>query len=636
MKAALLACLLTSLWGAPGPRRPGKVRCEAHAAALEGDDPAAWPAAVRGLAGCAASESPWEWDMEPTRVERILFAALGKVGAEDQLWIVRHLERKAFRKYAYAQSGGNLVKYHLDSLERIAETFLQLAREGKSTEVAEAALSALFGLEPKVGRSRLGCLLAQGAPNRGALAAMLLTERGGLPRGEAAWVQERYTRAGRAYAHANNPAWIESYSALDRVRMDEDCLAALILLLRGQDRQVRLAAISILAFAEGSRVDDALFGLLEDSDPEVRNTALGQLAGRGDFRALEPLIEHARTCRVDKDVGSRSRHHVDPRGLAGELARADLPGLIDLYKQADWKNNNEAFREILQHVNNAPGKFHPAVRPHLQDPDPVLRNLAKRVLRAELRRAREVGDEERFRGYSRDFLAAAALVSGILGAALLVMAFRMLMLKRLLRGLAPSRARSAALGLVCLRGEAQPAGGYLTHPLTGEACLYYPWAGLEHPRHRFYIVDDTGKVLVEPRGAVLLSEDSVVSAGEPVCVLGTAQWEKAEGGERVVVGRRYEPGPAAELLGGFLLRLALDAGVRGTAPMLFSPARQCLWIWDEAHEPPMASNGDVARMVLVFVIAGGWIAVFACSTLAALMPGFASGLSRVVGPLPGL
>ena len=56
-------------------------------------------------------------------------------------------------------------------------------------------------------------------------------------------------------------------------------------------------------------------------------------------------------------------------------------------------------------------------------------------------------------------------------------------------------------------------GSYLHHPVTGEPCLYYVGADSEHPDARFYLVDDTGRVLVDPQRAVLFSDDGVLVAG---------------------------------------------------------------------------------------------------------------------------
>ena len=70
---------------------------------------------------------------------------------------------------------------------------------------------------------------------------------------------------------------------------------------------------------------------------------------------------------------------------------------------------------------------------------------------------------------------------------------------------------------MALKGEVRlHAHQYTTHPFTGERCVIH-----EGERLPFWLEDGTGRILVDPRGAALLSEDGVVVPGERVLVVGT-------------------------------------------------------------------------------------------------------------------
>jgi len=135
-------------------------------------------------------------------------------------------------------------------------------------------------------------------------------------------------------------------------------------------------------------------------------------------------------------------------------------------------------------------------------------------------------------------LAAALIAAGALGICILVWGFRMLQLQRLLHHLTPAKTRTVTLGLASLRGEVQPyKGRLLTHPVTEEACVYYAGAEGQASDARFWLVDDTGRVLVDPRGVVLISEDQTLVPGERVHILGTAERISRDGTAHIVVGR---------------------------------------------------------------------------------------------------
>jgi hypothetical protein len=89
-----------------------------------------------------------------------------------------------------------------------------------------------------------------------------------------------------------------------------------------------------------------------------------------------------------------------------------------------------------------------------------------------------------------------------------------LRLKRLIENTPTSKVRAAAIGLVEVCGEAVPCAGKLSSPFSGKDCVYYKYTIEEYRRSgkhsrwitvkngdsriRFYVQDDTGKILVNP------------------------------------------------------------------------------------------------------------------------------------------
>lgn len=102
--------------------------------------------------------------------------------------------------------------------------------------------------------------------------------------------------------------------------------------------------------------------------------------------------------------------------------------------------------------------------------------------------------------------------------------------KRLIENTPTSKIRSLAMGLVEIYGQVVPAGQILKGPFSGKECVYYKYAIEEYrqqgkssrwvtvkkgeERTNFYLKDETGGVLVDPRGAgIELSKDYEFGSG---------------------------------------------------------------------------------------------------------------------------
>ena len=198
-----------------------------------------------------------------------------------------------------------------------------------------------------------------------------------------------------------------------------------------------------------------------------------------------------------------------------------------------------------------------------------------------------------------------------LGAALFLWGWRLLRLRRLLVHLPVSRIRTLTPGLVALRGKVYSGGEPLIHPDSGEPCVYYVGAERQYEGLRFWLADDSGRVLVDPAGMVMLSADGILSPEEEVHVIASAE-SAGTGSERWLLRKAQTPRSAFERLVHFLIDRLFGFFSGGElSKMLFSDPRRCFWVWDDLDGKPFGHRRETALAVAVFVSAGVWIAVAA-------------------------
>lgn len=396
-------------------------------------------------------------------------------------------------------------------------------------------------------------------------------------------------------------------------RRDDSAFAALSRLSLDADERVARQAIEALGLLIDTRVEERLFELGQAGNV----TALWQLAYRGDARAFEPLV------RWTGEEAGRARSDWDRR-KAFERTGNDLPALFfprlaTLYRAAGDAARKQGARLMIEgHLGlgllDEPGAMR-ELNALAGDPDEFLRGSANKVLEWERNRAAERAAP---RLMGRALLVGAGLAGIAVGLVIYLLAFRLLMLKRFVRSLPVQKIRSVPTGLVALQGEVRPhRDQYTAHPFTGERCVIF-----EQIRMPFWLDDGTGRILVDPKGAALLSEDGVVVPGERVLVVGTfkkaapAQADGAatdDGGEpeaRPSLARRDQELTWFSRAGGWLVRALTRATLGQTAArMMFLDARQCFWIWDNLDERPFLAQREAAAMTAGVMFTGAWLLV---------------------------
>jgi hypothetical protein len=297
-------------------------------------------------------------------------------------------------------------------------------------------------------------------------------------------------------------------------------------------------------------------------------------------------------------------------GADTEAAQAAFDGLIDSY--------NPAIGPILEELRQR--------RPAWQGP--IDRHLAEVHSKQERMVVKpQQWAEQRPALLGPAVLIAFALLSALLGLVLFVWGFRLLQLLRLLQRTAPAKVRSVAQGTALLRGRLIQIGEQLRHPVTEEGCLYYSGADRDFPYQQFYLEDETGRILVNPAGAVLISADGILTGGEEVMILGAVN--RSSGTERNnLIGKPEVRRSRFDRCVHFLVQGVLGFWNRtGTGMALFSDPRSCIWIWDAPGKGPLNSRREAVRLLGIFLAAGVWISLFAATALVMFDQQFSAALA---------
>jgi HEAT repeat protein len=395
----------------------------------------------------------------------------------------------------------------------------------------------------------------------------------------------------------------------DAQQLNDEPAFSILRGLAAESNDLADAATEALGLLVDMRVADELFRLAMAG----RQTASFQLARRGDARAFDPLVEWGRASAAragndfDRKRALESVGHTFPAIF--------FPRLIAIYRATADPSRKQEARWMIEGQLGLKLLDEPAaleeIRRLANDPDEFLRSTAVKVLGWERNRDAERSAPERVR---RAWLVSGSLAGIILGVMIYLLAFRLLMLKRFVQHLPVQKIRSAPAGLVALQGKVEPHQDQHTmHPLTGEKCVVF-----ERTRYPFWLDDDTGRILVDPQGAALLSEDRMLVPGEKVLVVGTLQKgiPAGETSAQPYLARRDHELTWFTRISGWVVRAAtgLFLGLNA-ARMMFLNERQCFWIWDDLDERPFLAEHETSGMTAGLLFAGAWILVFVGAVL---------------------
>lgn len=393
------------------------------------------------------------------------------------------------------------------------------------------------------------------------------------------------------------------------------------------ERELRYLAADLLRYSIDRQGDELLWQLSHDPDQEIALKALWSLGRRRDVRACDLLLE--RTWSDDRPKPTAAE--------LGDLAEVCAPTHLFRFYQlatdagAEQRTTVETLLDQATRWSLLPlledARFRARLENYRQSSDPAIRQSAGWLLdkQAELRRKQLIEQRPALLGPA--VLLLFALVSALLGLVLFVWGFRLLQLLHLLQRTAPAKTRSVHQGTALLRGRLKPVGEPLQHPVTEEFCLYYAGADRDHPQLQFYLEDETGRILVNPAGAVLISAADMLAENEEVMILGLV----SRSGEQDGINVLGKPRPRRSWFDRglhFLVQGVLGGWSRsGTGRALFSDPRRCFWIWDNLRQGPLRSRTELGRLLIIFLAAGLWIALFATAALAMLDQEFSIRLS---------
>jgi hypothetical protein len=362
---------------------------------------------------------------------------------------------------------------------------------------------------------------------------------------------------------------------------------------------------------------EAVVGLLGEND-DLPVLSVSSVVRR--LPALEPTLQ----ARVARALGEQPRHPKTADTL-WQLMHG-TPGRETL------EDVQRAARETLLQLLDEGSLSEEWIR-RLEGVDAEFRSKAAEAL-SDLTESREktptaaVVAQPEERSVTPSILIASAVLSGIAGTMLFVWAFRLSQLSVRVRNRPISKVSSLAMGPVALEGEVQSSGAYLRHPVTGEACVYYAGADIDFPNARFYLEDRSGRVLIDPRRAVLFSDDDVLVAGEQVHLVGFA--DRDSEGNLVIRKDETEPPLYGRLVHGVIQFLFGFGQATSVTRMLFSDPHRCFWIWDDLERRPMGEAKDVVWLAASLVLGGAWMLVFALAVLGLIDEGTVTAILRGV------
>ncbi|MCP4041365.1 MAG: HEAT repeat domain-containing protein [Gammaproteobacteria bacterium] len=412
---------------------------------------------------------------------------------------------------------------------------------------------------------------------------------------------------------------------------EETYLPVILPLAEDPDPAVRKAVAEALKYFADVRMDGQLFRLTKDPDRKVRRAAQWSLASRGDERVFKPLLEWTKT-RKQRSRWHRDRHF---ERLGAAFDYSNLLGYPAIYKSARTEDERRDYRYLINGALGSGILDRPEIMAGLErwldDENEFIRDTGRKVLSWRDNRKRKELKEKLGDSLPAGLLFAAAGLSGLFGLVMFAWAFRLLRLWYLAHGLPPASLRSMAVGQVAVKGRLQAATGYIRHPMTGDLCLFYGGADRDHPDHRLYLEDKTGRVLIDPRGAVLLSTEGMLVPGEEVYVLSNAEPADTTGPDRRVLNKNHEPRNWQRSLLHFVVRRLMGGNARGgAARMLFSDPRTAFWIWGETRKP-LSSVWELAVMFFAVLLSGYWLMVFATTGLATVNQESAVVLKQLLG-----
>lgn len=565
---------------------------------------------VAALAPAAASESAIEAE-HPSDYVRVLEAGSpelwdeavwGLLGEDDKLDL--HAVASVIRRLPHLEPELRVrVARSLVRHGHTLPTLWALAHEDPDLAVRDAAMESLLNLRAPGAMDAYGALIADDSPYRKeALHALV-----GL--------FERWRRLLEDTGEVEIDPVLAPQNGTPGEVFDRRYLGPVSQMLRSENPQVRQAALSETSSIDSPGLREEWLRLTNDVDAAIREDALWTLASKGDPRPCPILI-------------AEMMEESDVKAAGAKCAPSHFLDYFDRYESG---TDIERSRLLIEGGTRIELLDHPeivdAMATYASHSDSFLRETAQTILdwRDEARDGQRGADVRL--GVRPVVLMVCAFVSFVLGVVLFVWAFRLYLLLVRVRRRPVANIATMPMGPVALEGRIQPAGGLLRHPLTEEPCVYYAGADIEHPAARFYLVDDSGRVLVDPRRAVLFSDDGVLVTGERVHLVAHASRDYG----KVVVGKDTTSPPLYRRVGHRVIEALFGLGPKtSVSKMLFTDPSRCFWIWDDLERRPMGESGDVLWLAASVLLAGAWIVVFAVSVLGIIDHEMSASLARAL------
>lgn len=493
-----------------------------------------------------------------------------------------------------------------DYLERdgVIEALVQLI-DDPSSRVAYAALTSLTDSRHPEVVNILADRLTSGKPVKPLLVKRLLT----------------LYQEGQADFQSHYYGWSWFAAQYSDATPDDLFVTPLLTTYPHQNSEIKIEIIRALQQMQDLRIDPFLEQITLSGQPNVKKFALWALAYRGHDQGFETLYRQAPDLEPDK---SHRRWHRDRYFESmGEAHWWNIEQLVEHYLQQTDATATTDYQYMLKSARNKHLFTFPGMLEKIggwsQHQNPFLKEIMLEML------GWHETDEDQSQtlnnlkqGIPVIILLISFILAGAVGLLMLFWVFRLLHLKYLVTFFPKSRINNLSIGHVAVQGRVIPSlRGLVEYPNTGELCLFYPGVEKKYPKHRFYIEDKSGHIIVDPVGAVLLSEQRLLYEGDTVYMLANVKLQKQRDKQLKVLGKVKQPQSAFQSLMNWLLKALMGANARSAqSRMLYADPAYCFWIWDNPGQKPLASSWDLIALLIIVALAAIWLTVFAATGLA--------------------
>lgn len=423
---------------------------------------------------------------------------------------------------------------------------------------------------------------------------------------------------------------------------DEIFVSPLLAAYSHQNQEIRIEIINALQQMSDQRIDAFLERIkAQETNPEIIQAILWALASRGHVEVFSQLYREAPEIEAYKDHRRWHRDRYVER--MGEVFWWDFARLLDSYRILSTATAISDYQIMIKSARN-PHSFGfsgmtEKVSALAKGTDPFLNETLSELLAMPESDVDQRSMNIPQQGIPVVLLLISFVLAGVFCLLLLIWLTRILRLK--LRVLLFHKTQIKALhkGAVTVQGRVMPSlRGLVEYPTTGEQCVFYTGVEKKFPKHRFYIEDNTGQILVDPADALFLSEQQLLFEGDQVHMFANVITQQHRDKQIKILGHtRSSPSLLQWCLNKVCKSVIGTAPTDGRANIWSVDPANCFCFWDQYGSKPLTSSSDWVLLFILVASTAIWFTVFTATGFALFDEDYAVALSAMLdnGQWPG-